>query len=957
MAVKIFRINYKSDFILTLHSDAGWMTPFCIKFWTGAPSQAYFVGFDGTTYTHCAPVEGDPTKLVVQFDDHHLPIGNLQFQIAYHFTVADFPNDTEDEVINPASIIIEIDGEQYQVMLDFTGETAPEIEFSLPAYANEAQRIANEEQRIAHEETRVANEEQRVENEQARVEEYADLKADAVAATAAANDAAALANQKAQLAQQNAGLADDAATLATQKAGLADDAATLATQKAALANDAAALATQKAGLAGDAATLATQKAGLANDAATLANQKAQYASDQGDYAKAQGNYAKAQGDYAKDQGDYAKRKGDDVAAQMQQQAQAFDQAQAARQTAYQTAEGTESGSVAGDGSRWGAFKTNEAARDAEVAEKVQDITNLQTQVAELQAIVADIETIAEGYVRVAGSSSPALSYKSYKYHEQGSFGRESAFSLFYPCLVGTKLTGDDAQVGKILHVLQKLDYGHDIYGNVRKIDGSEGDVLIVNIEPYYRIMGKHTIQGTEYDVFLMSRTPFTWQGIDAERVDKFGWSPDYAVSHNDADGVVRMHSVFNPEWAGSYTAPYGVVGKFIFSQDPDTGDITETYDETSTLLGGNGGLHSTDIALYDGEQLAMNQNPDTTKMVPFANQTAAGAENFFALMLTEGGTFDAHNAALMGSGFSANDVANAAGDWEESGSGAKNGVRVVDKNGTFKYFGLSGNIKFLTNASSTVYAGTLVNSYRNPWHIMEAHRAVCYAIQNGVHELEWFAFDGNKYKWRSIEGFAGPAQGEMTCVVWKMFATKAGANAVDPTDGTTSIAGNRVEMLVCTALLHGMVTQVSPTWNTTGMIMTEDASGNYECYMERDQALLIKSENGEIDATSQCQFEQLYKHVLSVTNGSGYAKNYNNDALMLPDTNANKTGGGLHTYVGKYNYFTGSAASAGKKLVRGFRRGNSAASTSLSPLFVLGYRAPSYPAANFAFGTCCRITE
>ena len=147
MAAKIFRINYKSDFILTLNSDAGWMTPFCIKFWTGAPSQAFFVGWDGTTYTHCSYDPSEPTKLLVQFDDHHLPIGDLKFQIAYHFTVADFPDDTEDEVINPASITTEIDGHEYQVMLDFTGETAPEIQFSLPAYANEAQRIANEEER------------------------------------------------------------------------------------------------------------------------------------------------------------------------------------------------------------------------------------------------------------------------------------------------------------------------------------------------------------------------------------------------------------------------------------------------------------------------------------------------------------------------------------------------------------------------------------------------------------------------------------------------------------------------------------------------------------------------------------------------------------------------------------------------------------------------------------------
>ena len=173
MAAKIFRINYKSDFILTLNSDAGWMTPFCIKFWTGAPSQAFFVGWDGTTYTHCAYDPSEPTKLLVQFDDHHLPIGDLKFQIAYHFTVADFPNDTEDEVINPANITTEIDGQTYQVMLDFTGETAPEIEFSLPAYANEAQRIANEQQRIQNEQQRVENEQQRVQAEQQREQDCA----------------------------------------------------------------------------------------------------------------------------------------------------------------------------------------------------------------------------------------------------------------------------------------------------------------------------------------------------------------------------------------------------------------------------------------------------------------------------------------------------------------------------------------------------------------------------------------------------------------------------------------------------------------------------------------------------------------------------------------------------------------------------------------------------------------
>ena len=287
--IAILRINYKSDFILTLNSDAGWMTPFCIKFWTGAPSQAYFVGFDGTTYTHCAPVDGKPTKLRVQFDDHHLPIGDLKFQIGYHFTVADFPTNVEDEVLNQASVIIEVDDAPAQVMLDLNGETAPEIEFSLPAYANEAQRIANEEERIAHEQQRIANEDtriqaeetrqqneaQRIDQETARVNEFATLKSQSQAATRDANAAATLANEKAQLAADKAALADDAATLAIQKAQLAAD-------KAALANDAAQLAADKA---------------------ALAHQKAEYAQQQGSYAKDQGDYAKSQGNYAKEQGE------------------------------------------------------------------------------------------------------------------------------------------------------------------------------------------------------------------------------------------------------------------------------------------------------------------------------------------------------------------------------------------------------------------------------------------------------------------------------------------------------------------------------------------------------------------------------------------------------------------------------------------------------------------------------
>ena len=605
---------------------------------------------------------------------------------------------------------------------------------------------------------------------------------------------------------------------------------------------------------------------------------------------------------------------------------------------------------------------------AQLAEQTnaQGVSDNAEAIAQLQAIVADIETIAEGYVRVAGSSSPALSYKSYKYHEHGGFGRESVFSLFYPCLVGTPLTGSGTE-GKVLHVLQKFGARTidgspkwlDIYGTPHAIDGSEGDVMIVNIEPFYSINGKHTIEGTEYDVFLMSRTPFTWQGIEAEHMEKFGWSPDYCVSHTDTDNVVRMHSVYNPAWNGSYDAPVGVAGKYVYTTDPETGDIVETYDANETLLGGAGGLHSTNINLPDGEQRAMNMNADPTKTVPWMNQTAEGCNRLMSLILAEGGTFDAHNANLMGSGFSSNDGATTAGDWEQAGSGAKNGLRVMDKNGAWKYYGLGTRVRFLIGTTTgDFYAANVINSWRNPWHILEAHRAVCYAVEHDVHELEWFVFEGNKYKFRSVQGFNGPSHGEMTCVVWKLMATQAGANAIDPTDNATSIAGNRVEILVSTALVHGMTTQVSPSWWTSGLLFTEDENGQYECFIERDQAELVKSIAAEnYDPATPRDFETIYDHVLTVQKGEGYAKNYLNGALMLPDNNANKSGAGLHTYVGKYNWFTGGNASAGKKSVRGFRRGSYAYVTLLSPLAMGASGSPSGAGPSFGFGTCCRISE
>ena len=591
----------------------------------------------------------------------------------------------------------------------------------------------------------------------------------------------------------------------------------------------------------------------------------------------------------------------------------------------------------------------------------QRTQELEAQIAQLKAEIANIGAQAEGYIRVSGSSNPALNYKHYSKGAPGGFTNESVSGLFYPCLIGTKLSGNNDQIGKILVVLDKLgavtDNGvakwKDLNGQLHAIDGSEGDVMITNIKPYHAIFGKYTIDGTAFDVFLTNPTAFTWEGIESEEIPMGASSPDYCVSHQDSDNVTRMHSVYNPNWNGSYQAPDSVVGKFIYSQDAETGEISEEYDASATLLGGAGGLHSTNIDLPTGEQQAMNHNSDTTKTIPFMNATARDAELFMANILAEGGTFDAHNAARMGSGFCSNDGATAAADWDESANGAKNGVRLVDKNGALKYYTLGTNAKAWTGKSSDFQLALMINGWRNPFRIMEAQRAVSYAVQKGIGELTWFVFEGNKYKYRSVDGFAGPTQGEMTCVLWKMLSTKCASNVKDPTDKSTSIEGNRIDFLISVALFHGRTTQVSPSWWTSGLLFTQDENGQYEAFIERDQSKLVKSVAADnYNPATPRDFETAYKHVGTFAKGEGYRKNYSADAFMLPDSNANKSGAGLHTYVGAYNWLTGSNANAGKKSVRGFRRGNNANNANLSPLTMNANNSPSNANTNIAFGKC-----
>lgn len=567
--------------------------------------------------------------------------------------------------------------------------------------------------------------------------------------------------------------------------------------------------------------------------------------------------------------------------------------------------------------------------------KLLDISNQFTEsVSKLEELYG---RQVEGYIRVSGISDPAFTYKHYR-------SNQSVFDCLKPVLV-------QVGTGKPLHVLNPVDWSKDIHGNTRALDGTEGELLICNTKPIYHITGKVTYSCVTYDVFLRSLSPFSWNGRAADLLEPFGWSPDYVTRHTDTDNVTRLHSVRNTSWPGEFTASSVITGKFVPTETE--GVITEEYDDDGTFFDDNTATMVSTFPLYTGEQYAMNLNSDTTKTVPFMNQTAAGAELIFGHLLAECGTFDAHKASMFGQPFCSGVPATSETYWSESNSNASNGFRYKKSDDTWGYYSFEQKINFGTGAN---HIATLMNSWRTPWKMFEPQRVLAYAKENNVPELTWFVFENNIYKYRSVPGLDGLAQGVMTAVLWKKYSSKMSAGSVEP-DTEISIAGNRCEFLVSTAIYRGIKLDVSPGYWTSGLVFTEDENGQYKAYMQRDQSLLAITPSGTKPIAESWTFESAYKHVGTFEKGTGYRKDFSNDCIMLPNTNANKNGAGIHTYVCAYNIFNGDKATHANKLVRGFLRGLYANYSALSPLYVYAYYAPSASASCCAFGICCRLSQ
>ena len=131
------QIFFKSDFMITEHSEVGYGVPFRFKYYTGAPSRAFVASFDGTNYHNCHL--NDDGDLVVAFDDQKMGLGLLMVERTYYLNDVNYATGVCDEWVAPAPVVIEEVDEQQQtqrfnIQLSLCGETTIDATSTVAPY-------------------------------------------------------------------------------------------------------------------------------------------------------------------------------------------------------------------------------------------------------------------------------------------------------------------------------------------------------------------------------------------------------------------------------------------------------------------------------------------------------------------------------------------------------------------------------------------------------------------------------------------------------------------------------------------------------------------------------------------------------------------------------------------------------------------------------------------------------
>ena len=218
----------------------------------------------------------------------------------------------------------------------------------------------------------------------------------------------------------------------------------------------------------------------------------------------------------------------------------------------------------------------------------------------------------------------------------------------------------------------RLDVAVD--GTELKIDGTDGDVMNFTNSELYFLKGTVAApvdlnlgDGVELNLIALGMSPFTIYGANAKAFAPFALNPQYTVNCkiDGVDDVVCAHSIYNTEYAGSYSAPY------------------DWFNETFKPNGN--GYFNQYINSMQSIWYAQGKNADQKTNRPYMGGYYEFFEIFIALMFCELKSVYHQSLTSFGTGCTLSDPATDAASFGDKTMRGNSGVMYVQANGTKTY--------------------------------------------------------------------------------------------------------------------------------------------------------------------------------------------------------------------------------------------------------------------------------
>lgn len=321
-----------------------------------------------------------------------------------------------------------------------------------------------------------------------------------------------------------------------------------------------------------------------------------------------------------------------------------------------------------------------------LSQKENETRSLAVELKEKMATFVDTNPYV-GMVRMNGDASPDA---------EMTFGDKQLMHE-----VGAEWKLATVKDGVVTHVMAPGRLTLDENGEEVKIDGSDGDVMLINRNANV-INATKVIDGREMNCLAIGKTVAKWYGVESKKMPAFGMTPCETVNAKiEGDERSQAHCVYNTTLNGMYGTA-------------DTSVLKASYIN-------RGAGHASTMSAVSSIQNAQNKNTDPLTARPYMGWHHGTYEALLTTMFAEIGSVDHTDVKMFGSGVTSQNIS--ASQFNDDAISGVSCWKIIAATGETYYNNYSSSQVYVVSMNKNIQlANGLSTSVYNPVQLLEGQR-------------------------------------------------------------------------------------------------------------------------------------------------------------------------------------------------------------------------------------------